>query len=87
MYTVISGTNRSDSNTLRIARIYQEILLKRGINAGLLSLEGLNVMERNPAFERVEQELLIPVPKFIFISPEYNGSIPGVLKADRKSVV
>ena len=24
---------------------------------------------------------MIPVPKFIFISPEYNGSIPGVLKA------
>jgi NAD(P)H-dependent FMN reductase len=23
---------------------------------------------------------LIPSPKFIFISPEYNGSIPGVLK-------
>ena len=29
----------------------------------------------------MERELLIPVPKFIFISPEYNGSIPGVLKA------
>ena len=29
----------------------------------------------------VEQEVLIPTKKFIFISPEYNGSIPGVLKS------
>ncbi len=28
----------------------------------------------------MEQDSLIPNHKFIFISPEYNGSIPGVLK-------
>ncbi|MDR3716675.1 MAG: NAD(P)H-dependent oxidoreductase [Puia sp.] len=81
MYTIISGTNRSDSNTLKIAHLYQEILKKKGINASLLSLEGLNVLDRNPDFERIEREQLIPARKFIFISPEYNGSIPGVLKA------
>ncbi len=46
-----------------------------------MSLEGLDVLCPNPVFDEVERELLIPVPKFIFISPEYNGSIPGVLKA------
>ena len=81
MYTIISGTNRTDSNTLKIARLYQDILLKKGVKACLLSLEGLNVLERNPIFEKIEQEQLIPTPKFIFVSPEYNGSIPGVLKA------
>lgn len=81
MYTIISGTNRPHSNTLKIARQYRQLLLQKGLDACLLSLEGLNVLERNPVFEEIEHELLIPVPKFIFISPEYNGSIPGVLKA------
>ena len=81
MYTIISGTNRPDSNTLKIARQYRQLLLRKGVEACLLSLEGLNVLERNPVFGEIERELLIPVPKFIFISPEYNGSIPGVLKA------
>jgi len=80
MYTIISGTNRPDSKTLKIARQYRQILLQKGLPASLLSLEGLNVLERNPVFEEIERELLIPAPKFIFISPEYNGSIPGVLK-------
>jgi len=81
MYTIISGTNRPDSNTLKIASQYKELLLRKGVEAQLLSLEGLNVLDRNPVFEEIERELLIPAPKFIFISPEYNGSIPGVLKA------
>jgi NAD(P)H-dependent FMN reductase len=28
----------------------------------------------------LENDILTPTNKFIFISPEYNGSIPGVLK-------
>jgi chromate reductase, NAD(P)H dehydrogenase (quinone) len=81
MYTIISGTNRPQSNTLRIADEYKRILSEKGQEARLLSLEGLNVLERNPVFEEIERELLIPATKFVFISPEYNGSIPGVLKA------
>ncbi len=81
MYTIISGTNRPDSNTLKIAREYRKLLLQKGQEAHLLSLEGLDVLMPNPVFAEVERELLIPIPKFIFISPEYNGSIPGVLKA------
>jgi chromate reductase len=81
MYTIISGTNRHESNTLRIAGVYRQLLLEKGLDAYLLSLEGLNVLERNPVFTEIERELLIPATKFIFISPEYNGSIPGVLKA------
>ena len=81
MYTIISGTNRPHSKTLQIAKLYQQLLTQKGQKSHLLSLEGLNVLERNPEFEKIEREFLIPVPRFIFISPEYNGSIPGVLKA------
>jgi NAD(P)H-dependent FMN reductase len=81
MYSIISGTNRADSNTIKVAEQYQQLLQQKNIESRLLSLQGLNVLERNPEFERIEQEYLIPARKFIFISPEYNGSIPGVLKA------
>ncbi|HEY4206862.1 MAG TPA: NAD(P)H-dependent oxidoreductase [Puia sp.] len=81
MYTILSGTNRPNSKTLKVAKAYQGILLQKGVEANLLSLEGLNVLERNPVYEAIEADVLIPTERFIFISPEYNGSIPGVLKA------
>jgi chromate reductase, NAD(P)H dehydrogenase (quinone) len=80
MYTIISGTNRVGSNTLKVARQYQAILKQKGVDAGLLSLEHINVMERGTHFEKLESEIIIPTNNFIFIAPEYNGSFPGVLK-------
>jgi chromate reductase len=80
MYLIISGTNRKDSFTLRIAKLYQSILKKKNIEAHVLSLAGLDLMDRNPAVIELEKKWLLPAEKYIFISPEYNGSIPGVLK-------
>ncbi len=79
-YIVISGTNRKQSNTIRIARFYQEALKGRHIPSELLSLEDLDLSGRNDGYVGIENDLLIPADKFIFIAPEYNGSIPGVLK-------
>lgn len=81
MYTIISGTNRKDSNTIKIAEEYQSILDQKGIKASLVSLVGLDVNMRNPQIQALEQEIFIPTEKFIFIIPEYNGSFPGVLKS------
>jgi len=80
MYTIISGTNRIGSNTLKVAKQYQLILKEKGIEAGLLSLEKINVLTRNAHFEELEDDIIIPTNKYIFITPEYNGSFPGVLK-------
>lgn len=80
MITIISGTHRKNSNTSKIAREYQLILQEKGIEAGLLSLEDLDLLQYNTAFETIENEILIPTSHFIIISPEYNGSFPGVLK-------
>ena len=80
MYTIIAGTNRMGSNTLKVAKQYQAILKTKGIEAFILSLENVNVLTRNAAFTEMENELLMPADKYIFISPEYNGSFPGVLK-------
>ncbi len=80
MYLIISGTNRRDSFTLRIAELYQSVLEKKKIEAPILSLVGLELLERNAAVIQLEKKWLLPADKYIFISPEYNGSIPGVLK-------
>lgn len=81
MYTIISGTNRTDSNTLKIAEQYQQFLADRHIEARLVSLLNLEVSNRNDQIRKLEKDVLIPTTKFIFVSPEYNGSIPGVLKS------
>ena len=80
MITIISGTNRKNSNTLKICGEYQQILRLKGIEAGMLSLEDLDVLHYDEAFKRIENEILIPSTHLIIISPEYNGSFPGVLK-------
>ena len=81
MYTIISGTNRPGSNTIKIARQYHHIMEQKGIETRLISLENLDVSLRNDSIRELEASVLIPTEKFIFVSPEYNGSIPGVLKS------
>ncbi len=80
MITIISGTNRKYSNTYKIAKEYKLILAEKGIEAGIFSLEDVDVLHYNAEMERIENEVLIPTTHFIIISPEYNGSFPGVLK-------
>ena len=80
MITIISGTNRKNSNTHKIAREYQLILQQKGVEAGIFSLEGVDLVHYNDAFKKIEDEIIIPTSHFIIISPEYNGSFPGILK-------
>ena len=87
MITIISSTNRPGSNTLKVAKYYQERLREKGTEAGLLSLTdlpatliatdlyGKRSVEFQPIIDIVNQ-----TDKFLFIIPEYNGSFPGVLK-------
>lgn len=80
LYTVISGTNRTNSNTIKVARQYFEMLKEKNVAAQFYSLEGWEWLHKNPDYDKLEKEVFVPTTKFIFISPEYNGSIPGVLK-------
>jgi Predicted flavoprotein len=79
-YTIISGTNRAGSRTSKIAQHYREILELKGIHPHFITLEGWKYVYKTPEFIQLENEILAPTHKFIFVSPEYNGSIPGVLK-------
>lgn len=80
-YLIISGTNREGSNTYKVAVQYLDALKKKNIEAEIISLEDLDVQSRTGEMIQLESEKLIPTQKYIFISPEYNGSIPGVLKS------
>jgi NAD(P)H-dependent FMN reductase len=79
-YLIISGTNRKDSNTRKLAHQYQDHLSEKNIPSEILTLEGMDLSDRTPEFEVMEKQKLLPTKKVIFIAPEYNGSIPGVLK-------
>lgn len=87
MVTIISGTNRPGSNTLKVAKYYQDTLAKGGQQANLLSLTDLpdNFIasdlygKRSAEFGMILQ-MIADTKKFVFIIPEYNGSFPGVLK-------
>ena len=80
MITIISGTNRPDSMTLKVARLYQQFIAEKGADARLVSLEGKDVWERSADLKKLEEQYLIPSEKFVFVMPEYNGSFPGILK-------
>lgn len=80
MITIISGTNRLNSRTRKVAQYYYDYLAEKEQEVKLLSLEVLKTFGRNEHLVQLEAEFLIPAEKFIFIMPEYNGSFPGVLK-------
>ncbi|MEP6947702.1 MAG: NAD(P)H-dependent oxidoreductase [Ginsengibacter sp.] len=80
IYTIISGTNRIGSQSEKVAAEYRRLLNEKNINADILSLTNHDVFYRTPVFLKMENEILIPTQKFIFIIPEYNGTFPGVLK-------
>lgn len=87
MNLIISGTNRLGSNSLKVAKHYQQELAKRGEFWDILSLEDLptNMLssdlygKRSVDFTPIQNKIT-QSQKFIFIIPEYNGSYPGILK-------
>ena len=88
MITIISATNRPNSNSLKIAKKYAQLIDKQGFECRLLSLEHLPAdfissdlySKRSENFQQLLDEFILPAQKFVFIVPEYNGSFPGVLK-------
>ncbi len=80
MITIISGTNRAENNTLKVAKAYKKILHSKGIASQVLDLAAEDFFTRNESFLALEKKYLLAATHFIIVSPEYNGSFPGVLK-------
>jgi NAD(P)H-dependent FMN reductase len=84
---IISGTNRPGSNAMKIARIVEEQYRTVSIPAEILSLTDLppeaflpTVYLAKPPFVAQMQQRVLDAPGLHVITPEYNGSFPGVLK-------
>lgn len=86
--TIISATNRPDSNTEKVANFYESVLKHRGMDSNILSLKNLpeSVLhsdlygKRSEDFQKIIENYVEHQEKFIFIAPEYNGSFAGILK-------
>ncbi|RNI29267.1 NADPH-dependent FMN reductase [Rufibacter latericius] len=90
MILIISGTNRPNSITLKVATLYQQLLASRGQTSEILDLQDLPLDFASPSLYKSElysqaflslRKRVADVSKIVFIVPEYNCSFPGVLKA------
>jgi NAD(P)H-dependent FMN reductase len=90
MITIISGTNRQNSVSAKVANLYQSLLSAHQRESQIIDLADLPTdfvytalydnNGKNPEFNQFLQKLKAS-DKYVFVIPEYNGSFPGVLKA------
>lgn len=88
MITVISGTNRLDSKSIKLARMLVSMHQEQGSSVRLLDLSELPqdiftpsiYREKPPAFVRDFVEPVLNAQGLHVVVPEYNGSFPGILK-------
>ena len=89
MLTVISGTNRPDSNSIIIANSCLELLKKQNVETQLFSLRSLKedfVFKEmydghSASYKEIVSKYIANADKFIFVIPEYHGGFPGILKS------
>ena len=91
MITVISGTNRPGSRTKIVADLFFELLKEStteevkfldlvDMNLPLLTNEMYEKTGQHPCITDIQDNILLPSRLWVIISPEYNGSYPGILK-------
>jgi chromate reductase, NAD(P)H dehydrogenase (quinone) len=84
---IVSGTNRPGSNAMRIATVVKRHYQRLGIDAEMLSLVDLprdlfdgSAYAAKPSAMLAIQQRVLEASGLHIITPEYNGSFPGVLK-------
>ena len=89
MITIISGTNRKNNVSLEVAKAYSKLLSKKSIQNQILDLQELPkdfvfsalYGEVNEKYQELVKTYIYDSTSMVIISPEYNGSYPGVLKS------
>src|SRR5579863_5559443 len=87
MLTLIVGTNRPGSNTRKVARNVEHIYAELKVPLHVLDLTQLppeifsssSYAEKPKAFHPFA-DAIVKSTGLIVVTPEYNGSVPGVLK-------
>jgi len=87
MITIISGTNRPESNTRKVSDLVLEALTKNAEPTQLVDLSELpdelfassSYASKPDSFAPL-QEAILSTDGILTVVPEYNGSFPGVLK-------
>ncbi|MFN7678428.1 MAG: NADPH-dependent FMN reductase [Cyanobacteriota bacterium] len=87
MIEIVSGTNRANCNTLRIAQMLLQAYRALEVEAHILNLQELppeilnpGAYGEKPAAFAPFQERVLQARGLHVVTPEYNGSFPGVLK-------
>lgn len=87
MITVISGTNRTGSNTRKVAAVVEDLYRGLGAEVQVLDLRHLPVelfspdaYASKPAGFQPFADAVIASSGLVIVTPEYNGSMPGALK-------
>jgi NAD(P)H-dependent FMN reductase len=84
---IIGGTNRVGSYSMKLARVIERHYAAAGVRAGVYGMEELprEIFEpsayahKPAAFVPVQQRVLDAAGLHV-VTPEYNGSFPGILK-------
>src|SRR5258707_2229965 len=84
---IISGTNRPNSNSLKVANLVLAHYQNQNLSAKLYDLTNLPpavflptvYASKPPEFIEIQQQVLDSAGMHVII-PEYNGSFPGILK-------
>lgn len=90
MITIISSTNRPNSNSRKVAETLASFYNQQGLETSILDLAELpheyffpDMYAKgsvHPSMVDVLERYLTPADRLHFVIPEYNGTFPGVLK-------
>ncbi|MBV2168398.1 MAG: NAD(P)H-dependent oxidoreductase [Bdellovibrio sp.] len=87
MKYIIAGTDRPDSNTLKVSKYIQTIYQQLGETVEIIDLKEMKAhLHQDLHYGKPSEGLKPYLDKvlgsdgLIVVSPEYNGSMPGILK-------
>lgn len=88
MIEIISGTNRPNSNSLKVAKVVLDMYLAAGVAADLIDLSTLKFQDvldgeyykDTPASLKDAVRRVTEADGLVMVVAEYNGSFPGILK-------
>lgn len=89
MITIICATNRPKNQTLKVVEVYKSLIEEQGEEVSVFQMAELpsdfivtdTFGNRTKIVSELIQNKIVPADKLVVISPEYNGSYPGVFKA------